>query len=1386
MANLGSLNTSTNSVSGATLNQSKPAGGFTFGNNSSGGGLFGANANANNANTQNTGGLFGNSTTGNSNFMSNTANQGQQGTGLFGNLNSGNAASNTSNTGLLGSTANTQTSGLFGNNASSNPPTGGLFGNSSSSNTSGGLFGNSNTSSAPNALGNTLLGQPATTTGSGGLFGNNSQQNTGSSAPTNGLFGNPLATGTGGLFGSANKPATSGLFGNSNSTQTNGLFSNSQTTAQSGLFGNSSNNTAQNNNAQAWNNSNSVANLDPYKSNPIMSSLSSGDIEMPQSITASLFATKPTTQERRSSQADIKPPPKKSSLLGKLAQTFNIIRTSASVKPASGLSNLKGIFTQQNYVTDLAQARLDNVGSKKRPASPIKIDNRSIGDVRKLVIKSKPIPFHLIDADKVLNAKRRRIAKPLSAKCLENNVLTDDESSSDEQFVRKAIAPQSTTSQNQSKQEEPKATEISEDANGYFCSPSLKELASFSEEQLSSVFNFIIGRKGHGQIAYNFPVDLLHIFSKFNGDLSLVQEELFGRIIKIDKTVVRAYDDPQVESPPMGCELNVPATITLVAPPRPSSTIESHIKRLQNITGMDFVTFDPILYNWTFKVKHFSVWGLIDDGEDEADEASENKRLRELKSKQDTQEEEANNTYSRLYESSEFHNELKRQKVERQTSGLPGGWVYDTTAVTENADGSLVVKQRLVQNEINQEINQFKEGQSALVLASNASDITIESDDESAVASSEEILNETFLPNEPRQYDYLKETLAGIPVSTHFDDLIDEKAYEPDIEDEKAFELVKIAPSVPSLKDWILQLELANDISSALASPLVIEDGKLALRSVNEILFADLSKSSVNLEQASTPIKGKLAPQLTHAPTDTLNTTLTAKLIQIVLLQCSLQTQTNGFPHLTFSDKVSYDTFAGSFSNEQLNCYFDLVSVLLDSKLPLSKPSFREADPSNIPLMKHLESIQQREALKMWLRQFYSKEHSKVPTDPLDAVLHYVCVGNINQAIETAITSSNLHLSTLITLLDSNDSAVKILATSQLESWKNSVSIGLIPPAVVDIHRILAGQYNQLSSPQLPDLELALRVFYGSNTDNLKTIIREIILTVKTPILKELLTIFLSYKDHQFIESAEVLSSSSFDSCFKWVLFRISDLHKEAKHICDSVTQQFAGELESAGLWKEAIAVASSIEDPIKSLDSIRAITLRNISKMDPNTNDERQFLESVLRVPSALIYEAISTEHRKNNDYWGCCEALVSAEMWEDAHTVLCSELGPLTVIGNNTALTLRFFSLVEKFPDHGRIITTWNQGAGLFAKFFETTEPYEGTPKLSSEDILFLLENMALFTVADNNSARVAAKVMSQKIGDMAIENRAKITNLDEKISGLKLGENEKRYLSVRLLST
>ncbi|RKP32056.1 hypothetical protein METBISCDRAFT_12798 [Metschnikowia bicuspidata] len=1297
--------------------------------------------------------------------------------GLFGYSSTGHFFASTSGT--------TATQGGFFGNSTTAAPASVLFGakNASAAQPSG-LFGSSNQGTS--LFGSAGSGATATVNAAGTAPGNASTSlfggptsSSATPASNGGLFGstasNPSAAG--GLFGAASKPAA-GLFGNS-ITPSTGLFGGMAGSAPltALLFGQGANVSTSANTTAA----------DPYKAAPVISDIAAPEYTMPQSITAVLFKNEPAN-ERLTSQTDLCAQPKKSSLLGRLAQTFNVFRAPSTAKTA-GVSSFKGIFTQQNYINDV-RASDTRAGTRKRVASPhLQLDNRNIGDVRKLVIKSTPLQFHLIDADRVLSAKRRRVAKPLTAHAYARNVLTDDESDGDAPpLLAAADASQNTAPKDPSTpdtaarntREIARHAEVAEDPSGYFCSPSFGALSAYSVEQLSSVDNFIIGRKGHGQIAYSFPVDLRPLFERCGGYAARVRDALFGRIIKIDNAVVRAYDDPDADAPPMGCELNLPATITLVAPPRRGCSVDAHIKRLQNITGMDFVTYDPILHHWTFRVKHFSVWGLIDDGDDGVEgavDADEMRRLRELKKAQDARENNANDTYLRLYESAELCSELKRQKIQRQTSALPGGWQYDSSGV---ADASLHAKQRLVQKEVNQEINQYKEGLSALVLASNASDIT---DDEHAGDSDREG-NNTFLRAEPRTYDYLHGELGALPRSAHFGDIVDEKAYEPEIDDDRAFDVVCSRAAASAPKDWLVQLDLANAVDSALAPAVVVHDERPAIQQASDVLFGDMA-GAAGLCQASTPLRGSISASVAGVDSNT-----TVKLVQSVLLHSRVETRRNGFPVLRFGAGVCFQTFAELLGDDTHNAYAELVCILFERG-----PGARTGgggvvpdtgaeqgsgpEPGNSAVGRRLEAVRQTQLFSAWLRGFYDRMLVPVPENPLEAVLLHVCTGRVKQAVQTALASRNAHLAALLTLLDANDGAVRTLARRQLDAWTQSHADAHIPPPVVDVHRILAGQYEAVRAVPLPDVQLALRVFYGSAADALHAVVSSVADTVDTPELKQLLAVYCMHRLEHARDAVEQLAQSRFNARFQWVVLQMCGDHADAAGARDAVAQRLARECEDAGLWKEAVAVAASVADDASSRNTIRSVVLRHVL----HAADDERFLVGVLRVPRALIYEAVAEDRRRHADYWGCCDALVTAGLWERAHEMLCARLGPAAVIERDAEHMARFCALVDRFPGQGSGIPGWNQGAALFAKYFEIAEACAGCVAVAHGDVTFLLDNVAQAKVADNFCASVAFKIMSRRIGDLAVERRTELADVDENVAALKLGENERIYFAARL---
>ncbi|ODQ63723.1 C-terminal autoproteolytic domain of nucleoporin nup98, partial [Nadsonia fulvescens var. elongata DSM 6958] len=146
---------------------------------------------------------------------------------------------------------------------------------------------------------------------------------------------------------------------------------------------------------------------------------------------------------------------------------------------------------------------------------------------------------------------------------------------------------------------------------GYWCSPPLTALATYSPSQLASVNNFRVGQRDSGhQIAFAAPVDLTTLPNL--GDL-------FGQIIVFGPKCVTVYPDESTK-PALGHGLNVPATITLanihlrdrktqcqiVDPADPRVT--PHIERLKKAlahNGGEHLSWSVTSGEWIFRVPHF-------------------------------------------------------------------------------------------------------------------------------------------------------------------------------------------------------------------------------------------------------------------------------------------------------------------------------------------------------------------------------------------------------------------------------------------------------------------------------------------------------------------------------------------------------------------------------------------------------------------------------------------------------------------------------------------------------------------------------------------------------------------------------------------------------------
>ena len=142
--------------------------------------------------------------------------------------------------------------------------------------------------------------------------------------------------------------------------------------------------------------------------------------------------------------------------------------------------------------------------------------------------------------------------------------------------------------------------------------PSARELRALGASALASVPSFTVAREGFGSVEWDGPVDL-----------SAVRVDDLFDIVRITRGEVAVYAGrASALKPPRGAGLNRPATVTLLGVfPETRERLEAYEK-----DGSTFVSYEPTKGAWTFRVAHFSRYGMdldASDSEEEEDDVME-------------------------------------------------------------------------------------------------------------------------------------------------------------------------------------------------------------------------------------------------------------------------------------------------------------------------------------------------------------------------------------------------------------------------------------------------------------------------------------------------------------------------------------------------------------------------------------------------------------------------------------------------------------------------------------------------------------------------------------------------------------------------------------------
>ncbi|KAL7422183.1 hypothetical protein Q5752_002829 [Cryptotrichosporon argae] len=1330
-----------------TQQQQQPAAGGLFGQQNqqqpATGGLFGSTA------PKPAGGLFGSTpaattTTSTFGFGQNNAATSQPASGLFG------QTQNTTQpaSGLFGSTQQqpaqqpAQTGGLFGNTTANTGTS--LFGAPKpAAPASGGLFGQPAQPAQPAQAGSTFgFGATNTATTGGGLFGATQNQQ---AKPGGGLFGS-TTTGTGtGLFGqsaaqpAAAAPAGGSLFGgfNQSQPQTGSLFGSTaaQPAQSTGLFGST---LGQSTLAQPQPQANLTASVDqnPYGQNQ-------------------LFAY-------AGQKLDLSTTVKKPALPPLTASSYRITPQKGRITKLRGFAS-PGLGTSQQSPARTGSPVLTGTPGRGLSSSPAPDRYKGLTDAALSPNAFLPRP----SVKKLSVAPRASAANgsddPLESVLGKSALRSSSAAPTPERSPLPVTnggngkSPASTVDAIDTPTRRPVALTDSVRVAGsdkpikhgeYWCRPKLDKLRQIGFEDLAHIENFSAGRKGFGEVTFLEPVDLTGL-----NNLS----ELLGGIIQVQELELAVYPE-DTNKPPRGKGLNVPAQISLEncfardkATRQPVTDPSDHrfqrqLKRVKAVPDTEFVSFTDD-GTWTFRVEHFSRYGLASDDED-SDEAAAGPvgKHREHREQRGAS---ASPSYASEESDSDFLPPTKSihdHKLDDHDSGLDG--VDDDMS---DSDGASI-------NEHDETSFEADDASPERAFAAPAPLATRLGAD--GLKKIREMQSGLF--DRPQPQPALK---RGLVTPAHARKAALVRMAEPGFgeaeEDDVAlgratkrasFGQVQ-SPPQPRQPRKYAKVALAKSVESGAEG--VRADAGLALgRSFRcswgpngELVhFGKICSPATSF--ASGPESNVFIERVELLADADAEKARAERLLRLHLDRTRIDA-IDGVPVASLDPSIRFHDFAAAFDTGDRSheaSVFRLGQTLFD-EVDLALP----ADAPD-ELRARVAEVRRKLALTRWLEAAVAPA---VDTDLVGAndgaakVFALLSGNQVDRAVQAALNTGDLRLATLVAQAGGPE-VFRSEVKRQIDDWNKYKTAGMIAPTYRKVYAVLAGitdvspGNDGKGSDAADDVLIAqgldwkrafgLRLWYGSPfEDTIADVLesytaaldsstppaRPIPPYLETPadgktwnlpethdVLFHLIRLYadLTVPLDDAVD-ARATSRSPTDLRLPWhlalLLSRVlakrdfSD-RDDAGHsaAADTITLGYAAQLEQAGQWTWAAFVLCHLE-----LEGSREVALRGLVGRHAD-DDGVDFIVDTLKVPVEWVHEAKAAQLSSHGDAYKEFFQLIKAGLYDKAHRVLLDKLAPEAVLRDDRALLRRLCEQLECKPDR------WEFGGKLLLDYLDLVE--------------------------------------------------------------------------------
>ncbi|WWC69668.1 uncharacterized protein I206_103611 [Kwoniella pini CBS 10737] len=1392
---------------GSTPNTGTSTFGQTGNTGTSGFGGFGQNQQNQQQQQPATGGLFG----GGGAFGSNTQQPQQNTGGLFGQTNQQQPAAGGFGApkpagGLFGSTttpaAPTNTFGGFGQSSASQPASGGLFGNSNTTSAPGtSLFGqpaqqqNTQQPASTGLFGNTgstggLFGaKPATTAPStGGLFG----QTQPSQQPTQGggLFGNNNSTGTG-LFGSTNnslgqqnqqqnnslaKPAGGlfggggGLFGQQNQQQqpaqtgsTGGLFGNlgQSQPASTGLFGSNNQQPAQQSNLGGsifgglgqstmqqpqQQQSSLTASIDqnPYGNNQLFQytgqKLEYGSQSKKPALpplTASSYRLTPSTKGKISKLRGFASPLAGSQSPARPGTPLG----SVSSPGRSSILNSPAAPDRYKGLTDTAltpNAFVPRPSIKKLTVTPKVLTASSSGDQLESVLGKSALRGSTGSIAQP-TPERASIAPGSPATLLFNPPAANGNSDS----PSRRNAPLADSSRVSGSEKAPKKGE-------YWCKPKFEKLRQLSKNELSELHNFTAGRRGYGEVTFIQPVDLT----------LAPLEDLLGTIIVFDQSELSVYPDDYPAKAPQGQGLNVPARITLEnvfahdkatkEPIRDSTDprFTRFLKRVKNIPNTEFISYTDD-GTWSFKVEHFSRYGIDEESEEDEPEPQHAKKRASIPLGSDrtssrtpeTDEDEDEDMLPptkglRDFSEGEHDSGIDEDSFEIDEDSLDDEETFEIDEEEESVSDNMPTWDQPIKQKVGIDgMKKLREMQSSFFTAPRSNTVTnLNGKRDLKARNKDSFFGEAGEESESLDQRAVKRTSFG-----------EHQVSPPKLRQPRKYARVALGSSIVQSKEGIRAdagLALGRSFRCSWGpNGELVHFGKICAPATT---ITPESDALVHIEQVAILAENTKAEN-----------TKAQRLLNLHLDNTLVETL-DGVPYAAIDGQIRFRDFAARFDagdrSHEASVFRLGVALFdeLDLKLPLD---------ASEELTERIASIRRKLALSKWLEDAVSpavdSELIKKGEDRPAKIFTYLSGHQVERAVQSALDGGDMRLATLVSQAGGEEVFREELM-KQLEDWNKYKVNPLIAKGYRKLYAVLAGITDvSLGDPSkgsdgCPDVLIAegldwkralgLYMWYGNRfEDSISDVVSSYsnALNSQHPpakplppylempstnsdgknwnstyqpkdILYDLIKLYsdITISLDQVLD-ARATSPSPYDVRLSWHLYILLSRVLEKRDFedreedgysttADRLTQSYAHQLEISGEWTKAAFVLLHLETSEGREKSLRALLFRHPAP----TSEEEQFLTHDLKIPVEWKHESQAAALSSSGDAWGEYHALLKANLWDQAHKVLITKLAPEAVLRDDKALLRKLCEGLD-----GKGADGWEFGGKLFLDWADLT---------------------------------------------------------------------------------